>query len=111
VPRLYHVLNNVAQRSRGLVLILSREEVQLWGSRARAAGEVRISQSRPDKSGGDGGGHGPVVQDAPAAQPGGGLRAAAGCSGRAHECLPAPAAAAVASGPPCPRGGHEGGGM
>src|SRR4051794_19004205 len=104
-----HVLNNIVQRSRGLVLLLCRGELQRGSRRAQAASEVPLSRSRCDEPGEDGGGHGPAAQGGPAAQPGGELRAAAKPPGRACECLPAPVAIAVAFDPTCFEVGHEGG--
>jgi hypothetical protein len=105
-----HVLDNGAKTAQELMLVLLREGLCSPVRQARAVAEEPISPSWQDKPGRDGGGDDAAVRNEPAAQPGGGLRAAAGRAGRAHRCVPASPATAIAPSLPFPKRLQERGG-
>src|SRR4051812_612851 len=110
-PQRDHVLDNVAQTAPDLVLILSREELRPARRRAETTPAEPSSPPRSRRSAGQGGDDGPAACDEPAAQPGGGLRAAARWSGRSRGRVRASPAAPLAPGPGAPEDAAEGGGV
>jgi len=110
-PERDHVLDNVAQTAPDLVLILSREGLRPARRRAETTPAEPSSPPRSRRSAGQGGDDGPAACDEPAAQPGGGLRAAARWSGRSRGRVRASPAAPLASGPGAPEDAAEGGGV
>ena len=110
-PERDHVLDNVAQTAPDLVLILSREGLRPARRGAETTPAEPSSPPRSRRSAGQGGDDGPAACDEPAAQPGGGLRAAARWSGRSRGRVRASPAAPLASGPGAPEDAAEGGGV
>src|SRR5690349_18265953 len=110
-PQGHHVLDNVARTAPDLVLILSREGLRPARRGADTAPTEPSSPPRSRRSAGQGGDDGPAACDEPAAQPGGGLRAAARWSGPSRGRVRASPAAPLASGPGAPEDAAEGGGV
>src|SRR4051794_28993237 len=111
LPQRDHVLDDVAQTAPDLVLILSREGLRPARRGAETTPAEPSSPPRSRRSAGQGGDDGPAACDEPAAQPGGGLRAAARWSGRSRGRVRASPAAPLASGPGAPEDAAEGGGV
>src|SRR3954449_8359470 len=110
-PQGDRVLDNVAQTAPDLVLILSREGLRPARRGAETTPAEPSSPPRSRRSAGQGGDDARAACDEPAAQPGGGLRAAARWSGRSRGRVRASPAAPLASGPGAPEDAAEGGGV